>query len=278
MASRAPSVVAVFLLLLNALVLFATAQLALRCRAEAESGSRFERALDTAMSPGEEDVVRDLVPLAPDGTDLVWDRGADPARVLVATLTGYGGYADDVAGSCRLCANVWVSPVPQLRDRCRRFDRRGRPLRERLWQYLGLRPDGGADTVVELWIDPGDAFRPCPDPEVDDRTCRLGLPVVPSADAAGTEAGRRALDHARWFRSKFDAYYDDQPYPWTRLGYTFDWGGDATRIGASEYVVRDQSVVGVSSVMPADDYCTAADPPEREPSARPPAGEELPCC
>jgi hypothetical protein len=48
-----------------------------------------------------------------------------------------------------------------------------------------------------------------------------------------------------------------QGYPWTRLGYTYNWRPGASRYGASEYVVRAGSRVRVLSVAPAAEYCAA---------------------
>ena len=43
--------------------------------------------------------------------------------------------------------------------------------------------------------------------------------------------------------------------PWTRLGYTYDWGNQASEVGLSEFVVWAKTTVKVESVTQNADYC-----------------------
>ena len=45
-----------------------------------------------------------------------------------------------------------------------------------------------------------------------------------------------------WFKNWFDdqaskSYTGENPHPWTRLGYTYDWGSNADKYGLSEFIV-----------------------------------------
>jgi hypothetical protein len=44
-------------------------------------------------------------------------------------------------------------------------------------------------------------------------------------------------------------------YPWTRMGYTYNWKPGADRYGASEYVLRKNAVVTINQVVPYREYC-----------------------
>jgi hypothetical protein len=44
--------------------------------------------------------------------------------------------------------------------------------------------------------------------------------------------------------------------PWTRLGYTYDWGDSKTHIGLSEFVIEQNATVTVKSVTPTVQYLT----------------------
>jgi hypothetical protein len=46
-------------------------------------------------------------------------------------------------------------------------------------------------------------------------------------------------------------------YPWTRLGYTYNWRPGTDKYGASEYVVRKGATVNVLDVIPYQQYCAA---------------------
>jgi hypothetical protein len=44
-------------------------------------------------------------------------------------------------------------------------------------------------------------------------------------------------------------------YPWTRLGYTYNWRPGADKYGASEYVIRKGATVKVTDIIPYQRYC-----------------------
>jgi hypothetical protein len=51
--------------------------------------------------------------------------------------------------------------------------------------------------------------------------------------------------------------YDDpsKGYPWTRLGYTYDWGNPESEVGLSEFVVAAGSTVSIEAVSDNETYC-----------------------
>ena len=47
-------------------------------------------------------------------------------------------------------------------------------------------------------------------------------------------------------------------YPWTRLGYTYDWRPGSNKYGASEYVMRkDSTIMVLEEPYPIETYCKA---------------------
>jgi hypothetical protein len=193
--------------------------------------------LDAAVyRPGD---VRPLLPLAPDSA----------GRVRVTTLTD----SLYTVGAAELAKDVWVTLVPEVRDACRRFSG---DLAMRLRQLLGLRPDDEVRVFAVFDADTADVFRPAPDPStrstrpcaehVSDAECGLTFPV--DADSA----------HVRWIGEQaLGSWKLPRGYPWTRLGYTYDWAPGASRYGASEYVVRRGAAVEIVEVVPYAAYCAA---------------------
>jgi len=60
-----------------------------------------------------------------------------------------------------------------------------------------------------------------------------------------------------WFLSQYyESYGRAQPtrYPWTSLGYTFDWGSEVSEEGESEFVIPRGSEVVVESITPTAEY------------------------
>jgi len=172
----------------------------------------------------------------------------------VVALTDYP-YAP---GEATLPVYLWVTGVPELAERCRGFA--GDPAL-RLRQLLGLPPARPFAHFVVMTVREADVFRPAPDP--DPTTVEL-CPRPPAGCPTGFPADVDPA-HARWIADRLLASYvepaspDPPPghtgYPWTRLGYTYDWAPGADEYGASEYVIRKGATVTVSAVVPYRDYC-----------------------
>jgi len=190
------------------------------------------------------EICRDLVAIVPCSSDLVWRHaeGADPL-VLVVTWTDYRGYDDKVGQQMVLGREVWVTTVPEVRQFAGQIN--GDPAL-RLEQLLGLPPHSGKTRFVELWVKPGDLFRPSADPEISDHESELDFPVSSRFVSVSPS-------HKDWYNRLKQVSYGEQGYPWTRLGYTYDWGRD-DHIGLSEFVVAKGAVVTVHSVTPTARY------------------------
>jgi hypothetical protein len=222
-----------------------TALLLAACGTEAAplacDASAYAAAVRDAAEPTAADVSTALWPITPANPRLTWT--ADQAAVRMVTWTGWTGYT---LGDNTLSRDVWLSAVPQLQELCR-----GTPAAQvaaRVQQLLGMPPAGAGATglFVEMWVRPADLFRPCPDAEIDDTGCELAFP--PDATP----------EHRAWMNANYGASYgfwQGTPYPWTALGYTYDWCNPATTVGASEYVVRAGATVTVTAVHPHDAYC-----------------------
>lgn len=189
-------------------------------------------------------------------------------NVRVATLTTWN-YAP---GEQALGRDIWVSVVPEVRDSCLSWDEEGPALVMHLRQLLGLRPADSVSHFVEMTVPVAALFRPTVDPTV---TTEWPCPEGPSGGACGLvfPAGVDAA-HKEWMAGQMlsawqvpDGYPADTAsgggrgtlgYPWTRLGYTYNWRPGAPRYGASEYLVRAGSQVRVDSTHPIAAYCARA--------------------
>ncbi|AUX36745.1 MULTISPECIES: hypothetical protein [Sorangium] len=167
-------------------------------------------------------------------------------RVLMLTWTSYAGYDELVGEETELGVEVWSTAAPELQAFCRASGLEGAALSLRLEQLLGLPPDSGKDRVVALWVPAESMFRPTPDLEIDDTTADLDFPE-------GTPQ-----EHEDWFNALKATSYGEDGYPWTRLGYTYDWSPEGQEVGLSEFVIRKGTTVVVESVTPQDEYCRPA--------------------
>jgi hypothetical protein len=233
----------------------------------------YDAAVEDAKAMTAPEISRDLTAIVPDNPALHWENGVAGSRVLVATWIGSASacasYNDPAAPGCKAgqeCPtygfNSWVTVVPELKALLG-----GSPTNLRVAQALGLPPPMETQTlentcVLEFYVSPGDLFRPSPDPEVTDREAELAFPIdgfrrfadarlvysempcEPARCPSCTTSGRCGMTSYRhWFENRRAYVYSQTPvsgpYPWTALGYTYDWGNPvAPHFGVSEFVVN----------------------------------------
>jgi len=117
----------------------------------------------------------------------------------------------------------------------------------RLKQLLGLPPNSVKNYFVEFWVRPQDIFRPCPDAETTDISCALEFPATASCD------------HMVWYTDfragSFAGSEPYQQYPFTGLGYTYDWcRSNKSHMGLSEFVIAGNKNVKVGSFYTTETY------------------------
>lgn len=163
----------------------------------------------------------------------------EDSTVTVVTWTSWDGYH---IGGNTLGRDIWTTIVPQLKDRCKTFTGN---LTLSLDQLLGLPPNNDKTKFVEMLVKSADVFRPCPNPDIQKTECLQSFPQDVDAD------------YANWFATTvLKSYHIPGGYPWTHLGYTYDWNPDTSEVGLSEYIVRKGAVVEVTSISPTSDYCS----------------------
>lgn len=236
--------------------------------ASSEAPLDYNAAVQDAAIMSTAKISRNLTAITAGNANLRWENGAAGTRVLVATFiqsqAACESYNTPGAG-CKAgqeCSNYtyrsWVTVVPELKNLLGTA-----PALLRVCQALGLPAPAATKTldntcVLEFYVSPADLFRPSPDPEVTDCEAELTFPAdgfrkfddtalvysdMP-CDAArcstcqGSECGMTS--YRNWFNNRRAYVYTlPTPYPWTGLGYTYDWGNPiAPHMGLSEFVVN----------------------------------------
>lgn len=199
-----------------------------------------------------QEISRQLVAITENEPRLRWRGAGDERRVLVVTWTNYAGYKGQEGKPMTLPARlpaIWVTAVPELKNFCARLPRTFKNRTLRLEQLLGLPPGRGNTIFVEMWVKPADLFRPSPDPEIVDHEAVLALT---------SKYLQVAEVYTAWFENNKSTYAGDPPFPWTRLGYTYDWGNRRSEVGLSEFGVAESAGTVIESVTPTLDYCRSA--------------------
>jgi len=188
------------------------------------------------------EIYDNLVAIVESNNSLTWS--SDKHLLKVVTWTSWREYLRHIDSSMPLEKEVWVTVIPEIQNFCKEKINPEENLNLRLEQLLGLPPNSGKTFFVEMWVEPKDLFRPSPDPEITDSVAELDFSKNVNEK------------HIEWFINlKSESYVGEYIYPWTRLGYTYDWGNPKGEIGLSEFVIKQGATVKIDSVYCTSEYC-----------------------
>ncbi len=170
--------------------------------------------------------------------------------------------------------SIWVTVAPEMKNFF--VGQECPPKKERIIQALGLHPTQSPyEVLIEMWVDPKILFRPSPDPEITDHEAELATRIDGSIwwEYPSDQNAFLTLDDSVFFLEKswsvlgnmtFQEWYENRTatiyntsgdvdtwgWPWTRLGYTYDWGNKDNHVGLSEFVVRIDPDKKSATVIP----------------------------
>lgn len=208
--------------------------------------SLYNAAIEDAAIAERHEISKNLVAIVPSNNDLIWkDKDAQEPYVLVVTWTDYDGYDGKVGQSTAAGIDIWVTAVPEVQVFCRNL--KNDPAL-RLEQVLGLPPHSEHDRFVELWVKTVDLFRPSADPEISDSEAEIDFRI-------SNKFMKLSDQYIRWFNDQKKVSYKPDGYPWTRLGYTYDWGNPRNHVGLSEFIIARGSQIEIKSISSTAEYC-----------------------
>ena len=195
----------------------------------------------------ESEVCRNLTAITVDNPSLRWRSVGGRRQVLCVTWTDKV-YSSRSTVTLARSQVVWVTVVPELRSYFTKHGWKGETRTLRAEQLLGLPPHFNLNHFVELWAFPEDLIRPAPDPEITDHEAEIRF--RPASRFASPNRSYR-----EWFKhAAIMSYGGKRHFPWTRLGYTYDWGKRENHIGLSEFVVMGGAQIEVESVSSNREY------------------------
>jgi len=166
------------------------------------------------------------------------------AQVRVVTWTNYPESFQ--AGQAQIVdwGALWVTLENDVKSRCLQFEQQQRVAD--IQKLLGLPLDTAAKrSFVTLEVDSDMLFRPCANPSIKENQCSEDFPKNVSKA------------HLEWYAKQTAQSYQAFPgFPWTRLGYTYNWKQGMDEVGVAEFVVKNGSKILPLSVVQTDDYCT----------------------
>lgn len=112
----------------------------------------------------------------------------------------------------------------------------------RFKQLVGVKPQGEYNFVSAIWVDPHDVIRPATDTNVF--TTHVPKDLDPSESA----------EYKEWFKNNIIYSYFEDAYPWTRIGYTYDWAFDSREYGLSEFLLKKGVQIKVERTLSVTDF------------------------
>ena len=187
--------------------------------------------------------LRQLRPLVPDPN----------GNVIGATLTSRNGVVGQPLPSED--GGIWITGYPEVQDICRTWTTLDIPMRLR--ELIGLPPDADIPRVITLQAKASDVFRPAVDPTI---TTTYPCAVPPGGpmpkDCGNVFPKDTSPYHYAWMaNSALSLHEVPDGYPWTHLGYTYNWRPGQDRYGASEYVIRQGAQPIIMAVTTPEQYC-----------------------
>jgi len=220
---------------------------------------QLDGAIEDAKQPLAEEVVSDLWALSPNNPQIKWRENNGKIEYLMSSWRYVANPAVDwpVGAKKQLTYQTWFTAVPQVKEFCQKYQATEPPIPDnielslRLQQYLGLvlNKYSSKTHFVEMWVKAEDLIRPCIDQEINDTSCHLlPLPVPDNSPVI------KAIYTNSYSNAK------KEYYPWSGLGYTYDWGNpQKPHVGPSEFIINptvEKPVeVEVVSVTSTQEYC-----------------------
>jgi hypothetical protein len=173
---------------------------------------------------------------------------------------------------------TWVTVAPRLKSFCTNYkiqnpDIQTAQLNQRIKQILGITPESKATYIVELWVHPDFLKRPAIPADI--KNVKISNPD--SLDSSKNKGDlflawlNTQLQTRKNLQNKINLPASElvQQYPWTGLGYTFDWASKLNpsikEFGLSEFVIwetKDQMsssgkvpAVEVNRSFTTEEYC-----------------------
>ncbi|MDE7121499.1 MAG: hypothetical protein K2O42_04995 [Oscillospiraceae bacterium] len=190
---------------------------------------------DTAFADPDE--ILPLVSLTESDPMTTWQDG----KVLLLTWHNYPDSYPEGETVSIAWGPVWTFTEQELLSYGKELHNADAP-EMRFKQIIGFAPDSQHSTVTGFWVDPKNVKRPAyqSNPTIGDMTTDFG---------ENTDE-----EYKNWFDENILWSYYYGAYPWTRLGYTYDWADNGTEYGMTEFIVENHAEVTVAFTETTDEF------------------------
>ena len=185
----------------------------------------------------EDNEVMELVCLTRQDPQVIWDETGE--RVLLVTWHNYEEQCQP--GDSLAHQDIWATSLGELTDWYLENGSNVTDWDLRFAQLLGMPDDGSCTRFSAFWVSPSEVIRPA---YVTDVTAQMENGYGQITDPA----------YQTWFDSNILYSYFESEYPWTRLGYTYDWSGGDSVYGLTEFLIADGSETEIVFTYSTEDF------------------------
>ncbi|MDO4265528.1 MAG: hypothetical protein Q4C63_03575 [Eubacteriales bacterium] len=194
---------------------------------------------DAAFADADE--IYPLISLTPEDPLTKWD---DQGRVLLVTWHNYPGSYPEGETVTLSWGTVWTFTEDEIASKYAKDISKVKDQELRLKQLIGFGPDSVHTTFTGFWVSPEDVVRPAYQTDPADGSMMVSFPEEETVEEA----------YKIWFDDNILNSYYYGAYPWTRLGYTFDWADNGTDYGLTEFLVSQGAEVEVAFTETTEEF------------------------
>ena len=187
----------------------------------------------------EDGEVMELVTLTREDPHVIWDESGE--RVLLLTWHDYEDACEPGGPVPSGGGDIWATSLGEMAAWYGEHREGVTDWNLRFAQLLGVHTDEGYTRFTGFWVSPEEVIRPAYVTDV----------------AAQMENGYGQLregPYKDWFDRNILWSYFESDYPWTRLGYTYDWSGGESEYGLTEFLVPDSGGTEIAFTYPTDEF------------------------
>lgn len=180
----------------------------------------------------EEDEIRPLVSLTRKDPLVTWD---DQGRVLLCTWHSYPDSYPEGETVTAAWGYIWTFTDKEIATHAGEL-KESEDAVMRMRQLISIDPNKTHSTVTGLWVDPSDVIRPAYQSDATNGSMSVAFPEGEEIDES----------FKTWFdQNILNSYYYGN-YPWTRLGYTYDWADNGKEYGMTEFLIKKDAQAEVA--------------------------------
>lgn len=189
----------------------------------------------------DEDEILPLVTLEAGAENVTWDE--DGGRVMLCTWHNYPDSYPDGENVTLEWGEVWTFTPDEMKAKLKeeKLSDPDLDMQLRFSQLLGMPPDDPKSTFTAFWANVEDIKRPAAQSD-------------PANGSMTTVPEFTDEDFKEWYNGNILWSYFDSAYPWTRLGYTYDWADNGSEYGLTEFLVMPGSQVEVISTQTTQEF------------------------